>query len=124
MRSGHVRVNYLATKPAMIEHLNIGEWIKVAWTGNVTRGISPPIQIGAWQQGKIIAKDQSVAEVIDEIRSWYEGVIILRGKDLASQPLSGVYNVSDPVEVVRAIASAQGASMYQITPWILVLSGN
>ncbi|MBL4801614.1 MAG: FecR domain-containing protein [Emcibacter sp.] len=124
VRSGHVRVNHPATSPPMCESLEKGEWIQVGWNGNVRRGSRPAAQIGIWQQGHIIAKDRSVAEVIDEIRPWYHGIIILRGDILARQPLTGVYNVSDPVEAVRAIATAQGARMLHISPWVLVISGN
>ena len=42
---------------------------------------------------------------------------------LARQPLTGVYGLSDPTSAIRAIAGAQGVSVYQLSPWVLVISG-
>jgi transmembrane sensor len=35
-----------------------------------------------------------------------------------------VDNLSDPVEALRAVARAQGASMHRISPWLIVISAD
>jgi transmembrane sensor len=35
-----------------------------------------------------------------------------------------VYNLSDAVEALRAVAHAQGASMHRLSPWLIVISAN
>ena len=42
---------------------------------------------------------------------------------LADQPVTGVYDLGNPVLALRGIARSQNAVVHEITPWLLVLSG-
>lgn len=119
---GHVRVDYAAVDPRVSEDLRAGERLRLGWDGHVARGRSPADQIGAWRNGMLVAKDAGVADVIDAIRPWYGGMIMLRGERLARQPTTGVYRLADPVAAVQALADSQGAHVRRITPWLLVVS--
>jgi|AGTN01.2.fsa_nt_gi Fe2+-dicitrate sensor, membrane component len=119
VRHGHVRMD----GSQVSEHLHAGDWASLGPAGDMARGRRPPEQMAAWTQGELVARNESVAGVIDAIRPYYGGVIVLRGEALARQPLTGVYRLSDPAEAVRAIAETQGAAVYRISPWVLVVSG-
>lgn len=105
------------------ENLEPGDWVRISADGTARRGESLLTEIAAWREGEIIARDLSVADVIDQIRPWYRGVIFISNAELSRQPLTGIYHMSDPVEAVRAIAESQGARLTQISPWMMVLSG-
>ena len=74
-------------------------------------------------QHRLIVKDRPVREVVDALRPYYRGVVILRGDALAAKPLTGTYDLSDPVGALNAVASALGAETYQVSPWVFVVSG-
>ncbi len=63
----------------------------------------PADQVASWMQGQLVVKNRPVGEVVDALRPYFDGLVVLRGTALADQPLTGVYNLSDPVEALRAV---------------------
>jgi transmembrane sensor len=122
VREGIVDVTAARVPAAVAERLEAGDWVRVAMTGRVERGRLPTDQVASWMQGQLIVKNRPVGEVVDALRPYFNGVVVLRGAALADQPLTGVYNLSNPVEALRAVARAQGASMHRIAPWLIVIS--
>jgi len=122
VRRGSVRVESDDVVPPALETLAAGDWVALAVPGGVTRGVQPPGRVAAWLQGRLIAKDRPVDDVVDELRRYYGGLVILRGEALAGQPLTGIYDLSDPLAALEAVAAALDAKLYRLTPWLLVIS--
>lgn len=122
VRQGSVQVDGRAAA-AQSQRLKAGDWVRMTAHGEITRGKQPPAQVAAWLQGRLIVRDRPAGEVVDALRPYYSGIVVLRGETLASQPLTGVYDLSDPVAALKAVASALGASTDQLSPWLLVISG-
>lgn len=102
--------------------LKAGDWLRIAGAeARSERGEIPPEQVAGWLGGKIIARDRPVGEVVDELRTYYTGVVVLQGDALAAQPLTGVFNLASPQAALRAVASSQGAKAYSLTPWMTVM---
>ncbi len=99
-----------------------GEQIIIPATGPVERKRQPPEQIAAWSNGEAIAIRRTVTDVVDDIRPWFNGWIIIENAELGGERVTGVYNLEDPAAALQAIASAHGAEVRRISPWILVLS--
>ncbi|TAJ86440.1 MAG: DUF4880 domain-containing protein [Reyranella sp.] len=106
------------------QRLLAGEWARLAPDGGVERGRVPPDQVASWTQGQLVVNDRPVAEVVEALRPYFDGMIVLRGSRLAAEPLTGVYNLGDSLEALRAVARAQGASLHRISPWLVVISGD
>lgn len=123
VRQGLVQVDAVAVRPMVSEQLAAGDRIRISAARPPARDRIPPDEVASWTQGQLIAKNRPVAEVVDELRPYFKGIILLRGESLARQPLTGVYNLADPVGALRAVARAQGASLHRISPWLLVISG-
>ncbi|CAO3433454.1 FecR family protein [Azospirillum doebereinerae] len=123
VRDGIVQVDGAADKRPVSERLTAGERVRIAWDGPALRSQLPPQQVASWQHGQLVVKQRPVAEVVDALRPYYHGLIVLRGDALAAQPQTGVYTLSDPVAALQAVAAAQGATLRQISPWLLVMSG-
>ncbi|MCG5239955.1 FecR family protein [Azospirillum doebereinerae] len=123
VRDGIVQVDGSVDKRPVSERLTAGERVRIAWDGPPLRSQLPPQQVASWQHGQLVVKQRPVAEVVDALRPYYNGLIVLRGETLAAQPLTGVYNLSDPVAALQAVAAAQGATLRRISPWLLVVSG-
>ena len=122
VRQGTVRVARSdGTHPEM---LKAGDWVSVAPTGAVARGRQPTKQVAAWMQGHLVVKDRSVADVVDALRPYYRGVVIVRGETLGKQPVTGLYDLTNPIAALKAIADAVGAETYQLSPWVLVIEGS
>lgn len=123
VQEGSVRVDGPALLPPVTERLGAGDTLRVS-TGGVVRGRLPADQVAAWRDGLLLANDRSVAEVVDDLRPYFDGLLVLRGDRLAAQPLTGVYRLADPAAALEAIAAAQGAAVYRISPWLLVVAGD
>jgi len=119
---GAVRVDYPAVSPPVTERLDPGQSVRVSWTGEVARRIGPPSQVAAWRRRQLIAQDQPMRDVIDQLRRYYRGTIIVADRALGDRPVTGIYNLTDPVDALRGIAHAHGATVRQITPWVLMVS--
>jgi transmembrane sensor len=117
VRHGAVRVQGAGFR----EQLGPGDWIR-ATVSAVEHGKEPADQAGAWVRGELVARDQPVGEVVDELRDYFHGTIIVTGDELAARRVTGVYALDDPAQTLRAIALTHRATLRQISPWVLVLS--
>lgn len=102
--------------------LQAGDWVQMSLEGTVQRGHIPAAEVATWLDGQLVARDQPLAEVIDDLRRYYAGVIIVADASLAQRRVSGVYNLSEPVAALTAAVGAHGASVHSLTPWIQVVT--
>lgn len=124
VREGIVDVSAARVPEAVAERLEAGDWVRITTTGRIERGRLQADQVASWRQGQLVVKGRPVGEVVDALRPYFDGLVVLRGATLPDQPLTGVYNLSDPVEALRAVARAQGASLHRLSPWLIVISGD
>ncbi|MDH4980713.1 FecR domain-containing protein [Hyphomicrobium sp. D-2] len=102
--------------------LGPGDWARVdIANGAIERGTGA--DAGAWRDGKLVAIDEEVDSVVDELRRYYSGRIVILSASLGQQRVSGVYRLNDPIAALRAVAEANGASVQQISPWLVVVYG-
>jgi transmembrane sensor len=117
VRRGAVQVANGATQARLAP----GDWIRTGPRGAV-RGKGLPEQAGAWTRGELAARDMPVGEVVEALRAYFHGAILVTDRALAAERVTGLYALGDPAQTLRAIALTQGASLRQISPWLLVLS--
>ncbi len=122
VKHGLVRIDDPDAAPPVSERLDPGEWIQVSRGGQTTRGDEPVEQVAAWREGRLIARDQPVSEVVDALRPYFPGLILVTGSALAGRHVTGVYDLRDPAEALQALAAAHGGVVHRISPWLLVLS--
>lgn len=120
VQSGLVRVDAAAAQPPVTLRLEPGEWAQVARSGVVARGRMPADEVAPWLSGQIVARDRPMAEIVDDLRRYFAGSIVLVDGDLATRRVTGVYNLADPVGALRAIVGAHGGSVRQVSPWLLL----
>jgi transmembrane sensor len=118
VRQGVVRVERAAAQVS--ERLEAGDWVSVA-AGVVARGAVPTKEIAAWQSGRIIARDRSIADIVDEVRRSFPGVIVVSSEAFGRQRVTGVYNLSNPAAALSAAAGVHGGTVRQLSPWLLVV---
>ena len=119
---GAVQVEQSGSGELVAGALGAGEFVRVERSGAVQRGKQPASQIGAWRQNQLIAQDQPLRDVLDRLRRYHAGAIVVTDGSLAEQPVTGVYDLGKPIAALRAIARSQNAVVREITPWLLIVS--
>lgn len=120
VRHGRVRVDSAALTGGSVV-LGPGDQVAVMGTGQARTDHGSPLLIAGWARGEVNARDRTVAEVIDDIRPWYGGKIILVGNAIATKRVNGVFNPRDPAQAIRSIVAPLGGEIMQITPWIILI---
>jgi transmembrane sensor len=123
VKEGLVQVDTTQTRPPVSEQLQAGDWLVAAEQQPVERGRQLPEDVGAWAQHRLAVKNRPVSEIVAALRPWFGGVIIVYGDALSRHRLTGYYDLAHPADALRAVARAQGADVFQISPWLLILSG-
>lgn len=75
----------------------------------------------AWLDGRIRFRDRPLAEVLDELRRYHRGVIIVADGRYNSIKVTGNYRVDAPANVVESLASAVGAKLTRLSDYVLIL---
>jgi transmembrane sensor len=119
---GVVRVDRGDDMSPVVEALQAGEFLRVEPSGHTRHGRQPVSEFGAWRQYQLIAQDQAFDDVVDRLRRYHSGVIVVADGSLGNEPVTGVYNLTDPEAALRAIARSQNAVVRAVTPWLLVVS--
>ena len=118
---GRVRVEDHSVNPAVFEDLTAGEQLAVTWGQGASRTRIAVDDVARWRRGEVVARDLTVSELVDSFRPYYGGAIWVM-PPFASQRVTGLYRLDDPVATLRNMASAHNASARQISPWLLVLA--
>ncbi len=106
------------------EILKKGDGISVATDGSYKRFIISTDYVAAWREGRFVVNDRPAGEVIDTLRRYYNGIVLVHGEGLENQPVSGMYLLDKPDIALKAVGQTIGAKTYQMTPWMLVISAN
>ena len=117
---GTVRVDHAASP--VTETLTAGEAVRVSWAGRTARRAVPVDRIAAWRRDELIARDAPLGRVVDRLRPYYTGRIVITDGALAARPVTGVYDLNDPVSALSAMARAQNAAVRRVTPWLIIVS--
>lgn len=120
VRHGRVQVERLDS-PSDRRILAAGQWASARRDG-LAGGDGVPELVGSWSAGQLAVVDRPVGEVIADIRRYYHGIIIVGDKDIVSRSASGSFNMANPVAALVALVRPHGATVRQITPWIIIVS--
>ena len=96
--------------------LQPGDWARLGRAGAVERGTVQTDEVAPWLHGQIVARDRAMADVVDELRRYYRGMIVVADDSLRGRRVTGVYNLSDPKEALSAIVGAHGGSCGRCRP--------
>jgi len=122
---GLVRVDHTCSAlPPGSETLGAGEAVQVSWAGGAKRSAGFAEQVAPWRRNQLIARDEPLRILVQQLGRYYAGKIIVTDDALSARPVTGVYNLADPVEALRGIARAQNAVIRRITPWLIIVSAS
>ena len=75
-------------------------------------------QAQSWRSGRYIFKSQPLGEVLAELDRYYEGVIVIRDKELAQKRVSGVLNLDEPSVSLNNLASSLALDVIRLSPYL------
>jgi len=75
----------------------------------------------AWTRGRIRVVNRPLGEVIAELGRYHRGYIRVIGDDLARRPVSGTFDIRDPVGAVDVIQRALGIGSTRLTDRVIFL---
>lgn len=119
---GRVRVD-TEGEGATAVTLEPGQAVRAGPDGAVEAEQVPASLVASWRNGRLAVRDRPVGEVVEVLRGYFDGWIVVTDAALAQQTVTGLYDLSDARAALAAVADAQGADVRQISPWLLVLSG-
>lgn len=110
-------VHIAATTPRIYARdLHGGEWARVSDT-DIGDGTLPPETVGAWKEGGLIARNDTVGDMITALRPWSEKRIVVMKHALLGKRVTGVYDLRNPDAALRLIVSPLGGKIIHVTPW-------
>ncbi|MCT8003148.1 FecR domain-containing protein [Sphingomonas sanguinis] len=122
VQQGTVRVDDLTKARALSDRLVAGRSLSIGREGQTQQQVEAPALIGAWRDGQLAVQDRPMREVIEALRPWYVGMIVVRSDALVQRHVTGVYDLRNPVGAMEALTKAYGGQVIRITPWLLVLA--
>ncbi|MCW2389648.1 transmembrane sensor [Sphingobium sp. B11D3B] len=120
VQHGRVRVDPVARAASGVV-LSAGDVVVVGEDGATVRDHVAPQLVASWALREVNARDRAISYVIDDIRPWYRGKIILTSKALGNRRINGIYDPGDPSKAIRSMVLPLGGSVTQITPWLIVV---
>lgn len=120
VRRGIVAVDYAGHSPRTVLHR--GESVSLAADGRAERGAVRAERVADWAEGRMFVKDRPVGEVLEALRPWYGGYMLVRGPGLASRRVTGIYDLRDPDAALSALGKAHRVRVRHITPWLKIVT--
>jgi len=115
------RVGVIAEQGAAQQVLTAGQQVAYgAGRAEPLHGVDSEAQL-AWRQGWLNYYKASLAEVVQDLRRYYPGRIIVLNDDLAARRISGSFPSEDPQAVLASLQSALGFEQHSVMGRLIIL---
>jgi transmembrane sensor len=95
--------------------------VAVGASGAGDASVIDPNDAFAWLEGRIRFRDRPLGDVLDELRRYHRGIIIVANGRIGELRVSGNYRLDDPALVVASLAEAVGATLTRLSDHVLIL---
>ena len=103
--------------------LHHGDHLNYSTLDNQTRVAQWPDEyIAPWRRWQLIAVDQSVDDVIQQLRRYQPGLIVLTDKALGQRRITAALNLRDPKRALQAAIAPLGGTVQDRLPFTLIVS--
>jgi len=79
-------------------------------------------EIGAWRNGKLFVNDATIGDVVSTLQRYHSAWIKIPSGALASQRVTGLYDLTDPDHALEALVEPFGGKVHRLSPYLRVLS--
>lgn len=88
----------------------------------VTRDEVPSALVASWRTRRLVVHDARFGDIVEEIGRHFHGIIVVRDGSLNQELITGVFDVSHPLDALSTLADSQRASLIRITPYLVIVS--
>ena len=81
-----------------------------------------PQEAFTWTQGRLVFRNQRLADVIAQVDRYQPGIIVINNSDLANRRVTGNYKLNAPLQIVDSLAQITGASVSQLSGYLTILN--
>lgn len=89
--------------------------------GKVQRSRQAPDRMAAWRQGRLIAENQPLAEVLEQLAAQQPGLLLLGDAALGQRRVTGVFDLNQADAALQALLAPLGARVNTYSPWLRVV---
>jgi transmembrane sensor len=75
----------------------------------------------AWTRGKIRVVNKPLGDVVKELARYHRGYFGVWNSTLAQRPVSGVFDIDDPVKALTTIQQTLGIASTRLTDRVIIL---
>lgn len=125
VQSGAVRVGYPDRGGMADSRLSSGQRLKVARDGGGAETTAvAAAQVASWRRGRLLIESATVEQLVEEIRRYRPGLVVVTDDALARRRVTGVFDLRDPLRALRTVVEPYSGKVREITPWLVVVSGS
>lgn len=117
---GHVQVAAIAGGASY--DLLAGDWVRIDKDGAAERASNMPGDLVAGPGPRLAVRNRPVAEVIERLRPWFAGRIVIADDSVGKELVTGVFDAADPAQALEAIVGPQGGLVLRVGPWLLIVA--
>lgn len=92
--------------------------------GALEQGTIPASEVASWRRYKLFIDGATVGDVVDELRRYDSGWIVVTDGNLLRQQVTGLYDLRDPAEALRVLVGPFGAKVWSVSPLLTIVSGS
>jgi transmembrane sensor len=78
--------------------------------------------IAPWRTGRLVVEDAALPDVVDAIRRYHRGAVLVMSRSLRKRRVTGVYDLSDPARALRALVGPYGGVIREVPPYLITMS--
>ncbi|MFT9160369.1 MAG: FecR domain-containing protein [Acetobacter sp.] len=122
VNEGCIGLDY-GNQGAMTErHMRAGDRVSIdVRSGAVAQFHVNPAEIGSWQEKRLTVSDATVQSVVENLRRYYPGFIVVYGSGLDTIHVAGSYDLTDIPGALKAVAAPAHVAIREIGSRVLLV---
>lgn len=120
VQSGNV--NVLWHNAQRIASLGAGQRVRVGAKSGAVQDSVDPRDVTAWRGGRVVVYDVPVREIVEQIGRHMPGMIVFADSKIADSLASGIIDLKNPADALRALVDLQRGRVTSISPYLTVIS--
>ncbi|OYY33214.1 MAG: hypothetical protein B7Y08_29685 [Rhodospirillales bacterium 24-66-33] len=121
VRSGSVEV--LRNGERLSDALAMGDRLVFGRTEQfVQRERMAPDSVASWRSRRLVVVDSSFGDIVETLGRHLPGALVVADRSLNRQAITGVFDLTQPLDALRTLAASQKATVTEVTPYLLIVS--
>jgi transmembrane sensor len=91
-------------------------------TGAMVKSTIAQDEIAAWRSGELFVNDVTIGSVVEQLQRYHSGWIKIPDSGLATQRVTGLYDLRDPDRALRALVQPYGGHVHSVSSYLRILT--